>query len=70
LVTLFQTLHTLSYVATDRVTDRLRTLKEDERGASAVEYGILVGILAAAIVVLALAFGGRLETLFAGIKFS
>jgi len=70
LVTLFQTLHTLSYVAADRVGDRLRTLKEDEKGASAVEYGILVGILAVAIVALALAFGDRLEDLFAGIKFS
>ena len=70
MVTLFQTLHTLSYVAADRFTDRLRTLKEDERGASAVEYGILVGILAAAIVVLATAFGGRLTTFFANIKFS
>ena len=70
MVTLFQTLHTLSYVAADRVTDRLQTLKNDERGASAVEYGILVGILALAIVALATAFGGRLKDLFAGIKFT
>lgn len=70
LVTLFQTLHTLSYIAGDRVADRLQALKDDEKGASAVEYGILVGILALAIVALATAFGGRLSSLFAGIKLS
>jgi len=70
LVTLFQTLHTLSYVVVHRVDDRLTALKNDEKGASAVEYAILVGILATAIVLAVTAFGKRIGELFEGIKFS
>jgi pilus assembly protein Flp/PilA len=65
LITLFQTLHTLSYV----VTDRVKALK-DEKGASAVEYAILVGIIAAILVVCVAAFGGRLSAVFNTIKLS
>jgi pilus assembly protein Flp/PilA len=69
-VTLFQTLHTLSYVTAGRVADRLQALKDDEKGASAVEYAILVGILGAVIAAAAIAFGKRITDLFAGIKLS
>ena len=62
MVTLFQTLHTLSYVAADRVTDRLKTLKEDETGASAVEYAILVGAIAAALAIAAVTLSGKIST--------
>jgi pilus assembly protein Flp/PilA len=63
-VTLFQTLHTLSYVAADRVADRLQALKDDEKGASAVEYAILVGIIAAGLVVAITALRGRMIAMF------
>jgi pilus assembly protein Flp/PilA len=69
-VTLFQTLHTLSYVAADRLSDRLAALKNDEKGATAVEYAILVGVLAVIIAAAVTAFGGRIKTLFEGIKFA
>ena len=36
----------------------------DEEGASAVEYGLLVGSIAVAIVVAVTALGGKLSTLF------
>jgi pilus assembly protein Flp/PilA len=65
---LFQSLFTLAVTAGDRITDRLTDLKRDETGASAVEYAILVGLLAAAVIVAVTAFSGRLSTLFSGIK--
>jgi pilus assembly protein Flp/PilA len=36
----------------------------DERGASAVEYGLLVGLIAAAVILAVTAFGGAISTLF------
>jgi pilus assembly protein Flp/PilA len=38
--------------------------ERDERGASAVEYGLLVGGIAAVIVVLIFALGGQVQTMF------
>lgn len=64
MVTLFQTLHTLSLVTADRVTDRLTALKEEETGASAVEYAVLVGIIAAVLVIAVTALGGRITAAF------
>jgi pilus assembly protein Flp/PilA len=61
---LFQSLFTLSFVTADRVNDRLQTLKNDERGASAVEYALLVGLIAAAVVAAVALFGPKLNTLF------
>ena len=70
MVTLFQTLHTLSYITADRVTARMQALKNDEKGASAVEYAILVGIIAAALIIVVGTFGTRLKTAFNSIVFS
>jgi pilus assembly protein Flp/PilA len=64
--TLFQALYTLSVTAGDRVT----SLKDEEKGASAVEYALLVGILAIVVVAAVYAFGTKLETLFSGITLS
>ena len=69
MVTLFQTLHTLSHVVVHHVDDRLAALKNDEKGASAVEYAILVGILAAIIVTAVGLFGDKLASAFGGISF-
>jgi pilus assembly protein Flp/PilA len=38
--------------------------KMDERGASAVEYGLLIAGIAALIVVVVFAFGGVLKSVF------
>lgn len=35
-----------------------------DRGATAVEYGLLVGLIAAVIIVAVTALGGRINTLF------
>ena len=63
MVTLFQSLYTLSLVAGERVSGRVTALKE-ERGASAVEYALLVGLIAAAVVAAVALFGPKLNTLF------
>ena len=41
-----------------------RLAKMDERGASAVEYGLLIAGIAALIVVVVFAFGGVLTNIF------
>ena len=66
MVTLFQSLYTLSLVAGERVSGRVTSLKE-ERGASAVEYALLVGLIAAAVVLAVGVFGDKLNDLFTNI---
>ena len=39
-------------------------LNRDDRGATAVEYGLLVGLIALAIIVAVVALGGHLNTIF------
>ncbi|MCW2618795.1 MAG: Flp/Fap pilin component [Modestobacter sp.] len=63
MVTLFQTLHTLSYV----VVDRMKTVKE-EKGASAIEYAILVACIAAVVIAAVALLGGKIKSLFDGIS--
>ena len=41
-----------------------RLAKMDERGASAVEYGLLIAGIAALIIVVIFAFGGVLKSVF------
>ena len=38
--------------------------KRNERGATAVEYGLMVALIAVAIIATVLALGGKLNTLF------
>jgi len=47
-----------------RIMLAARTAKMDERGASAVEYGLLIAGIAALIVVVVFAFGGRITDIF------
>jgi len=47
-----------------RVLIDARRARLDERGASAVEYGLLITGIAALIVVVVFAFGGVLNTIF------
>ena len=41
-----------------------RRAKLDERGASAVEYGLLIAGIAAVIVIIVIALGGQIEDAF------
>jgi pilus assembly protein Flp/PilA len=43
---------------------RLRRTTQDDRGASAVEYGLLVAAIAAVIIVAVFAFGGFVSEIF------
>ena len=42
-------------------------LEREEKGATAVEYGLMVGLIAVVIIVAVTALGGRLDTLFRSI---
>lgn len=44
-----------------------RQLRDDERGASAVEYGLLVAGIATGLLVAIQGFGGSLATFFTGL---
>lgn len=57
---LYTTLFTLVSFAKDR-------LEKEEKGATAVEYGLMVGLIAVVIIVAVTALGGQLNTLFTGI---
>ncbi|MFZ2013044.1 MAG: Flp family type IVb pilin [Nocardioides sp.] len=47
-----------------RIMLNARIAKMDERGASAVEYGLLIAGIAALIVVVVFAFGGVIQNIF------
>jgi pilus assembly protein Flp/PilA len=47
-----------------RIILNARLAKMDQRGASAVEYGLLIAGIAALIVVVVFAFGGVLKSIF------
>ena len=49
-----------------RIMINARLARADERGASAVEYGLLIAGIAALIVVVVFAFGGVLTNIFSG----
>ena len=53
----FATFATLVSLAQDRV-------RRDEKGATAVEYGLLVGLIAVAIIATLLLLGPQLDQLF------
>lgn len=56
----FIALHMLALDITDR-------LKREEKGASAVEYALLVGLIAAAVVAAVTLFGDQLSELFSDV---
>jgi pilus assembly protein Flp/PilA len=49
-----------------RIMLNARLAQMEERGASAVEYGLLVAGIAAVIVTVVIAFGGKLTHIFKG----
>ena len=58
---LYTTLYTFMAFTSDR-------LKKDAKGATAVEYGLLVGLIAVAIIATVGLLGGKLNDLFETIK--
>ena len=56
MVKLFVTLETLAFVTAKRM--------REEKGATAVEYGLMVGLIAAVIITTVMLLGGQLNTLF------
>ncbi|AOT02064.1 Flp family type IVb pilin [Arthrobacter sp. U41] len=60
MLSLIATLQTLGFAAKNRL--------RDEKGATAVEYGIMVALIAVAIIVAVTALGGQLTTLFTNVK--
>jgi pilus assembly protein Flp/PilA len=47
-----------------RIRRLCRRPHEDEEGASAVEYGLLVGAVAAVIITVVITLGGRVQDMF------
>ncbi len=45
----------------------VRAIARDRRGVTALEYGIIAGVLGLALITIFKTFGGKLSTLFAGI---
>ena len=52
------------YDVVNYVRVRLTAMARTERGASAVEYGLLVALIAVAIIVAVVALGGSLSNIF------
>ncbi len=48
--------------------DRIAAFKANEKGATAVEYALIVGAVAAVIVAAMVVFKGKLESLFSSIN--
>ena len=61
MINLYATLSTLVSVAQDR-------LRREEKGATAVEYGLMVGLIAVVIIGAVTLLGGELKTLFTTIQ--
>jgi pilus assembly protein Flp/PilA len=47
---------------------KLQTLASQDRGATAVEYALLVGLIAVAIIGTVTALGGQINSLFTTVK--
>ena len=58
---LFVSLFLLAQSAADRV-------ERNDRGATAVEYGLLVGLIAAVIITIVVTLGDQLAALFTGVS--
>ncbi|OMQ15733.1 pilus assembly protein [Modestobacter sp. VKM Ac-2676] len=58
---LYSTLFALAVTASDR-------LKKEERGATAVEYGLMVGLIAVVIIVAVTTLGTQLNGLFESVS--
>lgn len=57
MVSLFATLHVFAHKSVER-------LRREETGATAVEYGLMVGIISIVLIAAVTLFGGELKTIF------
>jgi pilus assembly protein Flp/PilA len=58
----------LKYGLRGSVADKLRKLRDDESGATAIEYGLIAAGIAVAIVAVVFTIGDDLVDLFTGIS--
>ncbi len=58
----------LKYSLRGSVADKLGKLRDDESGATAIEYGLIAAGIAVAIVAVVFTIGDELVNLFTGIK--
>ena len=60
------------YVATSNLThsaiDKLRALRGDASGVTAIEYGLIAGAIAVAIISTVIALGGDIKNLFVAVS--
>ena len=52
----------------DWFASRLKAAKDSESGASAVEYGLLIGLIAVAIIAVLVVLGPKLAGLFSNVS--
>ena len=50
-----------------RIQARINSMHSDDEGATAVEYGLMVGLIAAAVITAVALIGTNLNTLFDGV---
>jgi pilus assembly protein Flp/PilA len=58
----------MSPVIAQFITAVVSRVRREDRGATAVEYGLLVGLIAVAIIFTVLALGGELNRLFQAVE--
>ena len=58
----------MNYVATKMIARMQALWATREQGATAVEYGLLVALIAAVIVVVVAALGGKINTAFSKVN--
>jgi len=58
----------LKYSLRGSVAGKLRKLRDDESGATAIEYGLIAAGIAVAIVAVVFTIGDELVTLFTGVQ--
>ena len=49
------------------VKSRIQTFAQDEAGATAIEYGLIAGLIAVAIIAALTTLGGNLGTMFSNV---
>lgn len=60
---------TMLSLAPSILNNKIEALREDnERGATAVEYGLMVALIAAVIIAAVVALGGNLREVFTGVS--
>jgi pilus assembly protein Flp/PilA len=52
----------------DRLLDRVRNLRGDRKGVTAMEYGIIAAVTVAAVGASIVAIGGSLSTIWTSVK--